>query len=240
MMSTRDSRVMAWGMILIGSLLAGCVSNKGVRKLEGLELQYFERMSKELKASQKPIDDILAKTAVNEREAIREVVAFQSRIDNARRIYTLREVLTAPKNDSAEFIQVTRNKIILYHLAEAVDAQNEKALAISAVGDGQRKQLSQLYQELVSQTAKVVETEKALHQYLNQVPPQQFADSLAEVGRQLNAFNKEIQKADQQNPAIQLLTGVGQYSEKRLEQVDMALDRLIELWPQLNKPKENK
>lgn len=237
-MSTRDSRVMAWGMLLVGSLLAGCVSDKGVRKLQDMEQQYFEKMSKELKTSQKPIDDILAKTSVNERAAIRQIVSFQSRIDNARRIYSLREMLTAPKSDSAEFVQVTRNKIILYHLAEALDAQNEKAVTMSAVGDSQRKQLSQLYQALVSQTAKVVETEKALHQYLNQKPPQHFSDSLAEVGRQLQAFNAEIQKADQQNAVIQVLTTVGQHAEKRLEQVDVALDKFIELWPQLNKPKE--
>jgi hypothetical protein len=237
-MNTRDSRVMAWGMILVGSLLAGCVSDKGVRKLQVLEQQYFERMSKELKNSQKPIDDILAKTHVNERAAIREIVSFQSRIDTARRVYSLREMLTAPKSDSAEFVQVTRNKIILYHLAEAMDAQNEKAVAMSAMGDAQRKQLSQLYQDLVSQTAKVLETEKALHQYLNQAPPQHFSDTLAEVGRQLQAFNEEIQKADQRNAAIHILTEVGRHSEKRLEQVDVALDKFIELWPQLNKPKE--
>jgi hypothetical protein len=237
-MSTRDSRVLAWGMLLVGSLLAGCVSDKGIRKLQALELQYFEKMSQELKTSQKPIDEILAKTSVNERAAIREVVAFQSRIDNARRIYSLREVLTAPKSDSAEFVQVTRNKIILYHLAEALDAQNEKGVAMTAVGDSQRKQLTQLYLDLVSRTAKVLDTEKALHQYLNQAPPQHFSDSLAEVGRQLQAFNAEIQKVDQQNAVIQVLTAVGQHSEKRLEQVDVALDKFIELWPQLNKPKE--
>jgi hypothetical protein len=237
-MSTRDSRVMAWGLILTGALLAGCVSDKGVRKLHALEQQYFERMSEELKISQKPIDEILAKTRVNERAAIREIVSFQSRTDNARRIYSLREMLTAPKSDSAEFVQVTRNKIILYHLAEALDAQNEKAVAMSAVGEAQRKQLSQLYEDLISQTAKVLETEKALHQYLNQAPPQHFSDSLAEVGRQLQAFNEEIQKADQQNAVIQVLTTAGQHSEKRLEQVDVALDKFIELWPQLNKPKE--
>ncbi|HVG59871.1 MAG TPA: hypothetical protein VNA24_15050 [Hyalangium sp.] len=237
-MNTQGSRVMAWGMILVGSLLAGCVSDKGVRKLQVLEQQYFERMSKELKNSQKPIDDILAKTHVNERAAIREIVSFQSRIDTARRVYSLREMLTAPKSDSAEFVQVTRNKIILYHLAEAMDAQNEKAVAMSAMGDAQRKQLSQLYQDLVSQTAKVLETEKALHQYLNQAPPQHFSDTLAEVGRQLQAFNEEIQKADQRNAAIHILTEVGRHSEKRLEQVDVALDKFIELWPQLNKPKE--
>jgi hypothetical protein len=237
-MNTRDSRVMAWGMLLVGSLLAGCVSDKGVRKLEVLEQQYFEKMSKELRASQKPINEILAKTSVNERAAIREIVSFQSRIDNARRIYSLREMLTAPKSDSAEFVQVTRNKIILYHLAEALDAQNEKGVAMTAVGDSQRKQLTQLYQDLVSQTAKVLETEKALHQYLNQAPPQHFSDSLAEVGRQLQAFNAQIQQADQQNTVIQVLTAVGQHSEKRLEQVDVALDKFIELWPQLNKPKE--
>src|SRR5690606_22309992 len=107
----RDGRVMAWGLILMGSLLAGCVSGKGVRKLQALEQQYFERMSNELKASQKPIDEILVKTGVNERAAIRQIVSFQSRIDNARRIYSLREVLTAPRSDSAEFVQVTRNKI---------------------------------------------------------------------------------------------------------------------------------
>jgi hypothetical protein len=105
-------------------------------------------------------------------------------------------------------------------------------------GDDQRKELSQLYLNLVSQTAKVLETEKALHQYLNQEPPQQFSDALAEVGRQLNAFNEEIQKADQQNPVIQVLTVTGQLAEKRLEQVDTALDKFIELWPQLNKPKD--
>src|SRR5688572_4821970 len=103
-MNTRDSRVMAWGMLLMGSLLVGCVSDKGVRKLQALELQYFERMSQELANSQKPINDILEKTAVSERAAIREITSFQRRLNNAQRVYSLREILTAPRNDSAEFI----------------------------------------------------------------------------------------------------------------------------------------
>ena len=237
-MSARDSRGMGWGVVLAAVLLAGCAGGKGIRKLEDVEKKYFEALDAELKASQGPIDGVLALTARNEEQALREIAAFEGRMANARRIYSLREVLTAPKGDSAEFIQVTRNKVILYHLAEAVDAENERLAATLAIADSQRKQLSQLYGELVSQSKAVLETEQALHQYLNQDLPRHFSDSLAEVGRQLGAFNEQIQQADQSNTLIPVLLQVGKQAGKRVEQVDQGLEKFIEFWPRLNTSKE--
>ncbi|MDY7232763.1 hypothetical protein [Hyalangium rubrum] len=237
-MRTRTGHGAGWSLVLVAALLSGCVGGRGIRKLEDIEKQYFEALAKELEASQQPIDGLLADAARVDAQALREIASFESRIANARRIYSLREMLTAPKGDSAEFIQVTRNKVILYHLVEAVDAENERVSAALATADAQRKQLSQLYGEVVSHTRQVVETEKALHQYLNQSPPQQFADSLAEAGRQLVAFNQEVQQTDQQNALMPVLTEVGQQAQKRLDQVDEGLDKFIEFWPRLNSLKE--
>jgi hypothetical protein len=234
-----SARAMGWCVALAAVLLAGC-GGKGIRKLEDVEKKYFEALDAELKASQGSIDGVLALTAKNEEQAIKEIAAFEGRMANARRIYSLREVLTAPKGDSAEFIQVTRNKVILYHLAEAVDAENQRLAAVLAVGDAHRKQLSQLYGDIVAQSKLVLETELALHQYLNQDLPQHFADSLAEVGRQLSAFNEQIQQADQNNAVIPVLTQVGQQAGQRVEQVEQGLGKFIEFWPRLNTPKEGK
>ena len=234
MRRARDSR---WGVVLAAVLLVGC-GGKGVRKLESLEKKYFEALDAELQASLGPINEVMALTARNEEQAIREIAAFEARLANARRIYSLREVLTAPKGDSAEFIQVTRNKVILYHMAEAVDAENERVAATLAIADTQRKQLTQLYGDIVTHSQTVLETEKALHQYLNQELPEQFTDSLAEVARQLGAFNEEIEKADQNNALIPVLMQVGKHAEHRVEQVDQGLDRFIEYWPRLNTSKE--
>jgi hypothetical protein len=228
---------MGWGMVLAAVLLAGC-GGKGIRKLEDVERKYFQTLEAELKASQGPIDEVMALTARNEAQAIREIAAFEARMANARRIYSLREVLTAPKGDTAEFIQVTRNKVILYHLAEAVDAENQRVAATLAIADARRKHLSQLYGDLVAQSKTVLETEEALHQYLNQDLPKHFSDSLAEVSRQLGAFNEEIQKADQSNALIPVLSQVGTQAQHRVEQVDQGLDKFIEFWPRLNTPKE--
>ncbi len=236
-MSTRDRQAMGWGMVLAAVLLAGC-GGKGIRKLEDVERKYFQTLEAELKASQGPIDEVMALTARNEAQAIREIAAFEARMANARRIYSLREVLTAPKGDTAEFIQVTRNKVILYHLAEAVDAENQRVAATLAIADARRKHLSQLYGDLVAQSKTVLETEEALHQYLNQDLPKHFSDSLAEVSRQLGAFNEEIQKADQSNALIPVLSQVGTQAQHRVEQVDQGLDKFIEFWPRLNTPKE--
>jgi hypothetical protein len=224
-------------VVLAAVLLAGC-GGKGIRKLETVEKQYFEALDKELQASVGPIHEVMALTAKNEEQAIREIAAFEARMANARRIYSLREVLTAPKSDSSEFIQVTRNKVILYHLAEAVDAENERVAATLAIADSQRKQLTQLYGDIVTQSQAVLQTEQALHQYLNQELPQQFSDSLAEVAKQLGAFNEEIQQADQNNALIPVLMQVGKHAEHRVEQVDQGLDKFIEFWPRLNTAKE--
>jgi hypothetical protein len=236
-MGARESGGRSWGVVLAAVLLAGC-GGKGVRKLEDIEKKYFEALEAELKASQGPIDEVMALTAKNDAQAIREIAAFEARMANARRIYSLREVLTAPKGDSAEFIQVTRNKVILYHLAEAVDAENERVAATLAIADSRRKQLSQLYGNLVSQSKAVLDTELALHQYLNQNLPHHFSDSLEELGKQLGAFNEQIQKADQNNALIPVLVEVGKHAEHRVEQVDEGLDKFIEFWPRLNTPKE--
>jgi CheY-like chemotaxis protein len=233
-MRARDSRGLGWSVVLAAVLLVGCAGGKGVRKLENVEKQYFETLDKELQASTRPINEVMALTARNEEQAIREIAAFEARVANARRIYSLREVLTAPKSDSAEFIQVTRNKVILYHLAEAVDAENERVAATVAIADSQRKQLTQLYGEIATQSQTVLQTEQALHQYMNQELPQQFADSLMEVAKQLGAFNEEIQQADQNNALIPVLMQVGKHAEHRVEQVDQGLDKFIEFWPRLN------
>lgn len=237
-MRARDSRGMGWGVVLAAVLLAGCGGGKGIRKLESVEKQYFETLDKELEASLGPIHEVMALTARNEEQAVREIASFEARIANARRIYSLREVLTAPKSDSSEFVQVTRNKVILYHLAEAVGAENERVAATLAIADAQRKQLTQLYGDIATQSKAVLQTEQALHQYLNQELPQQFSDSLAEVAKQLGAFNEEIQQAEQSNALIPVLMQVGKQADQRVDQVDQGLDKFIEFWPRLNTAKE--
>ncbi len=234
-MSGRYGRVT---MVWVATLLTGCVSSQGVRKLEEVERKYFEALNQELVGSQQPIDEVLGLAARSDAQAIREVASFENRIANARRIYSLREMLTAPKGDSAEFVQVTRNKVLLYHLVEAVEAENQRVAALVAEGDAQRKQLSYLYGEVVLHTGRVLDTQRALQQYLNQPLPQHFSDSVMEVGRQLAAFNDEIQKADERGSIPPGLTELGQEAGKRVEQVNAGLDKFIELWPRLNTLKE--
>ena len=110
--------------------------------------------------------------------------------------------------------------------------------ATAAIADAQRKQLTQLYADIVTHSQTVLETEKALHQYLNQDLPAQFSDSLEEVAKQLGAFNEEIQKADQNNALIPVLMQVGKQAGDRVGQVDQGLDKFIEYWPRLNISKE--
>lgn len=232
-----STRMGVWVLAALAVLQVGCFG-KGIRKLEAKELAYFEKLQGRLDEGQKPMVELLELTAEPDAAAVREVSSFNSRVGNAKRIYALREMLTAPEGNTAAFVQVTRNKVILYHLTEASQAENALVSAELDVAAAERKRLTELYAGLMDRTRQVVETQKTLHQYLDRSVPQQVADSLAEAGRQVRTFNEEIQKGDAENADVQALTRTGQQVQQRLEQVDEALGKFIELWPQLNKLKD--
>jgi hypothetical protein len=221
------------------ALLTACSTTSGIRKLSDVETKYFADLKGQLQSSTPKLQNLLEKrTAVNEETALREVALLDDNIRRAKLVYSVREVLTAPATDSAEFIQVTRNKVILYHLAEAGQARNEKLVAEMAKGREERKQLISDLGALNKLVAEAIASNEILHNHLNKPGTAQLADLIAEVGRQVTAFNEGIKAADQNNPAIQQMVDAGKTADRRVQQADEGLSKFIEVWSKLNEEKK--
>jgi hypothetical protein len=220
------------------ALLTAC-STSGIRRLNDVETKYFTDLKTQLQDSSGEMQRVLDKrTAVNEETALREIALLDDNIRRAKVVYSVREVLTAPKQDSAAFIQVTRNKIILYHLAEAGQARNEKLVAELAKGREERKQLISDLGTLNKLVAEVITSNEVLHNHLNRSGTAQLADIIAEVGRQVTAFNEGLKAADQSNAAIQKMVEAGKAADKRVQQADDALFQFIDVWSKLNQQRK--
>jgi hypothetical protein len=218
--------------------LTAC-STTGIRGLSQVETDYFANLRTHLADSAGRLDEVLnERTAVNEETALREISILNENIRRAKVVYSVREVLTAPKTDSAAFIQITRNKVILYHLAEAALGENEKLAAELAKGQEERTQLVTGLRNLNKLVSQTIASNEILHNYLNRSGTAQLSDILAEVGRQLAAFNEEIKTADQNNPAVQRLVETGKAAEKRVQQADEGLTKFIDVWSRLNQEKK--
>ena len=216
----------------------GC-AGEGVRKLTEVEQNYFIGLQKEVNKGSGKFNELLENyTAVNEEVALREIARLKNDIRRARVVYSVREVLTAPASNRAEFIQKTRNKVILYHLAEASQAENVQLSSQLEIGRQHRKQLNASLQELAGLVKSTIESNKVLYNHLDKSVTEQLEDVMAEVGRQVTAFNQGLKDADQSNPVIQRMTKVGENAEKRTEQADNQLTQFIGIWGKLNNQKE--
>jgi hypothetical protein len=214
--------------------LSAC-TNAGIRKLSDVETAYFSALRTHLQESTPKLKAELETTKVNEEVALRYVAQLDDNIRRAKLVYSLREVLTAPAGDNARFIQVTRNKVILYHLAEAEQARNEKLAAELAKGAEDRRQLLTELGALNKLVGDVIASNEVLHNHLNQSSTSQLTDFLSEVGRQVTAFNEGIREADQNNSAIQHMVEAGKAADRRVQDAEDNLSKFVEVWSRLNK-----
>lgn len=215
-------------------LLSGC-SSSGIRKLTETETAYFSNLNVHLVESTPKLQAILEKrTAFNEEVALLHVAQLDDNIRRAKLVYSLREVLTAPAGNNAPFIQTTRNKVILYHLAEDALASDQKLVAELAKGDEERKQLISDLHELNKLVSGAIASNEVLHNYLNQSGTSSLMDFISEVGHQITAFNDGIKTADQNNIAIQHMVEAGKVADQRRKDIEDKLSKFIDVWAMLN------
>jgi hypothetical protein len=224
-------------ILLSASAILGACAPQGIRKLDNIELNYYKALQKELEASEKPLVSLFQVTTTNSYDyALRETARFQGNLDASKTVYSVREMLTAP-DGSPEFIQVTRNKVVLYYLADGAVAQNQKMAATLQLAREQAARLIRLEQDLIQATKTAVASEQALHNFLNQGTAANLDNIIAEVRRQVTAFNDEIKKADQENPTIQKLSEQGKAAQDVVDKASEGLQRFMTIWPQLQKQK---
>jgi hypothetical protein len=224
-------------VLLSAAAIVGACAPQGIRKLDSIELNYYKALQKELEASEKPLVTLFQVTTSNSYDyALRETARFQGNLEASKTVYSVREMLTAP-DGSPEFIQVTRNKVVLYYLADGAVAQNQKMAATLQLAREQAARLIRLEQDLIQATKTAVASEQALHNFLNQGAAANLDNIIAEVRRQVTAFNDEIKKADQENPTIQKLSEQGKAAQDVVDKASEGLQRFMTIWPQLQKQK---
>jgi hypothetical protein len=221
--------------LLLLCLLATACAHSGVRDLSGREVAYFEALSAELSHADGVLKEIAAGNRVTEERAVSEVVQYQAKVEASRLVYSVREVLTAPKGDQAPFVQATRNKVVLLQLASLAGLLDERVSAELAVGDERRRQLAKLTRQLRETVGDVVESGQSIHQYLDRSGSQEILDVIAETKRQLDAFQGSIAEAEKSNGAIAVLQEKSEKADKAVTQTSDAINRLIDLWGRLNK-----
>jgi hypothetical protein len=219
-------------------IVSGC-SSSSIRKLTDAETEYFSKLKSHLQESTPKLQGLLEKrTALNEEAALLHVAQLDDNIRRAKLVYSLREVLTAPAGNNAPFVQATRNKVILYHLAEDGQASNKQLAAELAKGDEKRKQLISDLNELNKLVSDAIASNEVLHNYLNQSGTSALMDFITEVGRQITAFNEGIKTADQHNNAIQRMVEAGKLADQRRKDVEDKLLKFIDVWSTLNNKKK--
>lgn len=225
-------------LCLFAAVLLNACSTSGIRKLNEVETEYFSKLKSHLQDSTPKLQNLLEnRTAVNEEAALLHVALLDDNIRRAKLVYSLREVLTAPASDSAEFVQATRNKVILYHLAEASQARNERLAAELAKGKEERRQLISDLDALNKLVAETIASNEVLHNHLDKPGTAQLTDFIAEVGHQVTAFNEGIKAADQNNTAIQHMVEAGKVADRRVQRAEEGLSKFIDVWSQINEKK---
>jgi hypothetical protein len=217
---------------------AACAGGKNIRRLDAVEEKYYQALDQRLTKSKAPMAQLIGGTRTIEERAVREVAIREARVEAASMVYRVREMLAAPKSDRAAFIQATRNKVVLLSLDKLAALEEASAQAQMAIGDEQRKNLDSLLDDLISNAHQVIETEKSLHRYLNQDTPSALSDVVAEVQRQLSAFNGQIATADSTNPALQRLADEANRAQRDVSKAKEDLDKFIEVWSRFNRQKE--
>jgi len=216
-------------------LFATACAHSGVRDLSGREVAYFQALSAELSHADGVLGEIAAGNRVTEERAVSEVAQYQAKVEASRLVYSVREVLTAPKGDHAPFIQATRNKVVLLQLASLADLLSERVSAEMAIGDERRRQLAKLTRQLRATVGDVVESGQSIHQYLDRSGSQEVLDIIVETKRQLDAFQGSVAEAEKSNAAIAVLQDKGEKADRAVTQTSDAINRLVDLWGRLNK-----
>lgn len=226
-------------LCLFAAVLLNACSTSGIRKLSEVETEYFSKLKSHLQDSTPRLQNFLEKrTAVSEETALLHIAHLDDNIRSSKLVYSLREVLTAPASDSAEFVQVTRNKVILYHLAEAGQARNERLTAELAKSKEERRQLISEFDALNKLVAETIASNELLHNHLDKPGTAQLTDFIAEVGHQVTAFNEGIKAADQNNTAIQQMVEAGKIADRRVQHAEEELSKFIDVWSKINEKKK--
>ena len=224
-------RVAAVALVL---LLGGC-RHAAVRELNAREQRYFEALSAELRRAEPTFQEIAAGNRVNEERAVREVALQDVRVEAARLVYSVRELLTAPRRDRAAFVQETRNKVVLLHLASLADFEEARVGAELAAGDERRAKLEALRKGLLDRVRDVIATDRALHAYLDRRDVEGVADLAREVGRQLDAFRGELAQADRANPVVAAADRGAVPAADVAAKASRSIDELVQLWTRLDR-----
>jgi hypothetical protein len=220
--------------------LTGCMG-KGVRALEEREQRYFAALETELSRSSAGITEVITGSRTTEELVRRDILSFENQIRDAKIVYSVREVLKSPRDDSTKQIQITRAKVLLYVLAEA-DAGDAAELARQlAATDADRRRVLANHDRLLASVGAVIATGRLLHNYLDREATEQVQDVIAETGRQIVAFDDQIQKGDATNPVVGEAQRLS--AATRLEAAPIETDahiagdqvlRLADLWHRFN------
>lgn len=212
-------------------VLGGC---SGIRKLEQIELTYYQGLQSGLKNSTKGMGDVLKSAGVEQDNARYRVAQLNNSIAAAKAVYSVREVLTSPDGDNHDFIQRTRNAVVMYHLAAQSMSDAEALKALAAADAARRQGIVDETGKLADLASKLIDGEKLLHAYLNQSPSAGLQDALKEMERQIGAFQTEAAKGDQHNAAIASATAAGQKIGDAVTKAQGGLNKFIDIWSQLN------
>src|SRR4051812_21388647 len=189
-MDTKRKLTSVTSLICLLGLVCGCAS-KGIRKLENVELSYYQGLAKQLDTDKATLATLRTIAATEDELALREITRLEFKIQAAKTVYSVREMLTAPAGNNAAFIQNTRNRVLLYYLTEAAanedQSVNERIAAVKAL----QGKLADLEDQLLTNVRAVIESEKLLHNHLNKNSVENLRDVFSEVERQLGNFDAE-------------------------------------------------
>ena len=86
--------------ICLLTMTYGCVSDSGIRALDKRELTYFTGLEDRLRLSEEGLKNQLQEDArINREEALREVSDLRTKVQMARAVYSVHELLKAPQNE---------------------------------------------------------------------------------------------------------------------------------------------
>jgi hypothetical protein len=233
-MNTNWNRVRLAALLCLATVFCGCAST-GIRKLENVELNYYQALARQLANEQSDLAALRNIAATEDELAMREITRLEFKIQAAKTVYSVREMLTAPAGNNAAFIQNTRNRVLLNYLAEAAHDEDQRDDGRKAELEAFQARLADLEDQLLACVQAVIESEKLLHNHLNKNSAQNLQDVFAEVENQLGNFDAQLKNADQNNPFIKTLKAESQAVSSGVKKTDAGLEKLMEIWSKLNK-----
>lgn len=212
----------------------GC-SSTGIRKLEQVELKYYKGLAAELATNKVALAALRTDAATVDELAIREIARLDGELRAAKTVYSVREMLAPPAGAGAEFIQNTRNKVLLCYLMEATQLENQQTASKIAATKALQGKQGELEAQLLTCVGQTIESEKLLHAHLNKSSVDNLRDVFAEVQRQLDGFSAAAKEADPENTFVKSLDQNARVVSDALEKSDDGLGKFMELWTKLNK-----